>query len=186
MRWRLLALVTALLALATVASPGAHATGALDGVTVAVEPRETSVVLGDSIDLGIRVTNAGPAATAPLVLHLDATDPERSSSVDPEDWTATLSRPLGILAPGATVDVVWTVQPISRGTFAAYAVALSADVDGIAASNLARVVVVDRRSLNPGGVLPVSVGAPTIIGLLLLVQFRRARAGAPRPSSRSI
>lgn len=184
MRRLLLGLTAALLALACLA-PTAHATTALDDVSVSVEPRDPSIDLGDSIDLAISVTNTGSAPTEPLVVHLDVTDPEQSTSVDPEDWTPTLSKKVGVLAPGGTTVVGWTIQPISGGTFAAYAVALSAGVDRIAASNVVQVAVADRRSLNPGGILPVAVAAPSIIGLLLLLQIRRARGAGPREPART-
>lgn len=154
-------------------------------VTVSVEPTTSSIMLGESLDLHVTVTNNATAPIPELVVHLDVTDPTISTSVDPEDWTSTLTRPVGVLAPQATITLDWTVQPIAGGTFAVYAVALSADQAAVSPSNILRVEVQDRRVLNPGGILPVALGAPALVGALLVLQLRLVRRthrrGPPRP-----
>jgi hypothetical protein len=113
-----------------------------------------------------------------LVLHLDILDPDSDRSVDPEDWTTTLTRGIAELSPGGSTEVPWTVQPISAGTFSAYAVVVRPAGAGLSASNVAEVVVEDQRSLNPGNILPLSIGAPLVIGGALLVQLRAGRRSA--------
>lgn len=146
-----------------------------DSVVVAIEPLSSSVVLGEHLDVQVSVTNNGADATPPLVVHIDITKPDEATSVDPEDWTSTLSKPIGAVGSDKTVVVDWTIQPISSGTFATYAVVLSPGVDTIAASNVLAVSVTDQRSLNPGGIVPVVVAIPVLIGALLAVQMRLAR-----------
>ena len=145
----------------------------VDTVSVRVEPAANSIRLGRSFDLHITVTNNGKTPSPPLVIHLDITDPDSSTSVDPEDWTETLSKTVGVVAPGKSVTVDWTLQPISSGTFAAYAVALSPGVDNAASSNIASVEVTGGRTLNSGGILFVSLGMPGLVGALLLLRMRR-------------
>jgi uncharacterized membrane protein len=153
----------------------ASAVGLGDTVDLVVEPTSVDVVLGQDLDLTISVTNVGSDPTPPLLVHIDITDPEKASSVDPEDWTATLSKPIGALESGATRTVDWRIQPISGGTFALYAVALSPGVDAVAASNVVTVDVADQRSLDPNGILPVAIAAPAVVGALLVVQTQRTR-----------
>lgn len=177
-------LVLPALGSALVAAPVGAATGDIaETVTATIEPTETSVILGDSLDLSVTVTNNGADPTGPLVVHLDITDPGQSSSVDPEDWTSTLTKPVGIIQPGDSVAVDWTVQPISGGTFSTYAVILGRGIDSISASNVLQVDVADRRSLNPNGILPVAIGAPAVVGALLLLQIRQSRRTARAPLS---
>ncbi len=160
-----------------IVTPWAGAQGLDETVVVSIEPATRSVVLGENLGATVTVTNTGPSASAPLVVHLDITDPAQSISVDPEDWTPTLSRSVGALEPGEATMVEWELQPISAGTFMAYAVVLSPDLDTISASEVLEIRVVDQRSLNPGGILPVAIAAPAIVGTLLLVQMRLARRG---------
>lgn len=165
----------AVVCVATLFVPSTASAESLDDVAVTVDPTSHSVVLGDAFTVQITVTNRGSVATVPLVIHVDITDPSQPTSVDPEDWTSTLSKTIGILDPGTSVTVDWELQPIAGGEFAVYAVALSAGIDTLSPSNVLRVAVADQRSLNPGGILPVAIGAPLVVGGLLLLQMRLAR-----------
>ncbi len=169
----MLASVAGLLLMLAPASSSAHTIS--EDISVVVEPTAATVVLGEHIDIRVSVTNTGSDPTAALVSHIDITDPNESTSVDPEDWTATLSKAVGSLQPGATVTVSWRIQPISAGTYSLYAVALAPGDDTIAASNVLEVNVDDHRSLNPNGILPVAIGAPVLVGGLLVLQLRFAR-----------
>lgn len=153
-----------------------------DGVIVEIEPTNRSVVLGDDLDLTVTVTNGAGRPSADLVAHLDITDPRRSTSVDPEDWTSTLSQPIGVLEPGQVGTVRWNIQPISPGTFSVYAVAISSESRAVAASSVLTVEVADQRSLNPGGILPVAIGMPALVGALLVARALAAKR-ATRPAA---
>ncbi len=145
-------------------------------ITVVMSPERSDVDLGDSIDLRIMVSNSSSSDRDDLVVHLDVVSPDREGSVDPEDWTATLTQPIGTLAAKASTTIDWTIQPISPGTFLVYGVVLAADGPGVAPSNVMTVSVTDRRSLNPQGVLPVAIIVPLAVGLLLADRLRRQRA----------
>ncbi|MGI9607936.1 MAG: hypothetical protein ACR2P0_17540 [Acidimicrobiales bacterium] len=146
-----------------------------EALEVAIEPVDASVVLGEMLEVDVRVTNTGSVATVPLVVHLDITDLSADGSVDPEDWTSTLSVPIGSVPPSATIATPWTLQPIAGGDFTVYAVVLAAELDSVETSQVLRVNVVDQRSLNPGGILPVAIGMPAIVGGLLVGQIGRGR-----------
>jgi hypothetical protein len=180
---RLAALLIALLTAALLAISGsasAHAAGATRSpgtrsIDVRVDPRDASVKLGETLPLHVTLTNNGAEATPELVLHLDVTDPTKSTSVDPEDWTSTLTKQVGAIPPGDTRVVEWIVQPISSGDFVAYAVALIPRSRTIAASNAATIRVEHQQTLNPHGILGVALGVPAALGALLLVQQWMAR-----------
>ncbi|NNF53944.1 MAG: hypothetical protein HKN03_05815 [Acidimicrobiales bacterium] len=161
--------------LAPLGQGAAAATPLAETISISVDPANVDVVLGENFDLTVTVSNDGTEPTPALVVHLDITDPEQTTSVDPEDWTPTLSQTIGPVGAGESITVSWNLQPISPGSFATYAVALSPGVDTIAASNVLQVNVSDQRTLNPGGILPVSLAAPSIVGVLLLMQMRFAR-----------
>ena len=169
--------------------PSARADDIVDTVRVRIEPEASSINLGENLALHITVTNNGARPSPPLVVHLDITNPDRSTSVDPEDWTATLSKDVGVVAPGGSATVEWTIQPISGGHFATYAVALSPGIDNVATSNVLQVAVAEQRTLNPGGILLVAIGAPALVAALLLLQVRLARRrglSPARPEARNL
>ncbi len=157
-------------------SDASAATPGLDRITVEITPVHADVALGDTIEMRVTITNSSEVARDDLVAHIDVTSPDRGGSVDPEDWTATLSKPVGQLAAGASATIDWSIQPISPGTFQVYAVALAADADDVAGSNVLMVSVTDQRSLNPQGVLPVVLIVPAAVGALFFSRLRRNRA----------
>ena len=170
-------LLTLLLATICFGAVGSHtAAQSLDEVVVEVTPLTAQVALGDTIDLDVTVTNTSGAARNDLIAHIDVTSPDRDGSVDPEDWTATLSKQVGRLDAGAGTTVTWSIQPISPGTFLVYAVVLAPDAPDVAGSNVLTVSVEDQRSLNPQGVLPVVIIVPAAVGALFVSRLRRNRA----------
>ena len=78
------------------------------------------------------------------------------------------------MAPGASIVVPWTVKAVNAGRFAVYVVVLG-DGRPLAGPALdARVA--ERRTIDAGGVLPLAVGLPALLGLALLgVRMRRPR-----------
>lgn len=173
MTHRLALLLVVLAASLSTTAPAAAADG---DVVVTIDPTDVELRLGEETVLTIEVHNAGAEPTGRLAVHIDVTNPSGSSSVDPEDWSPTLTRRIDSLEPGAIRTLEWRLQPISGGTFRAYAVALV--VDGgpdVWASNGITIRVEERRSLNPEGVLPVAIGAPAAVGALLLGRLRRGR-----------
>ncbi len=169
--------LAAMLTLALAAAPAAGATGP-ESVELVLSPAQATIRLGETIDLKVTVTNTSDAPTDELAIHIDVTDPGSRSSVDPEDWTSTLTRFAGPIEPGANVTVRWEIQPISGGNFTVYAVALAAGSENITASGAMLITVDEQRSLNPEGVLPVALAAPLLVGGLLLAQQWWARRSA--------
>ncbi len=167
-------LVAAAVLLLALAQPLAATT---DGhVTIDVTPSTSAVEVGGDFTLEIVVTNTGDTETSALAVHLDITDPTGVGSVDPEDWSSTLTRQIGTLAPGAVRTISWDVKPISGGDFRAYVVVLpEAPGTDIWTSDGIALVVNEQRSINPEGVLPVVVAAPAVIGLGLISRLRRRR-----------
>ena len=168
--------VMLILTLAFISLPtAASATEIAETVTVTINPPMKTIVLGENLDLVISITNEGADTTPPLIAHIDITNPDETTSVDPEDWTPTLSKAVDPIAPGETIVVDWNLQPISAGDYVTYAIVLSPGVDSISASNVLEIGVIDERGLNPGGILPVALLMPALIGVLLIAQMRHAR-----------
>ena len=183
----LLAVMVTLASFSGMASPtmAAPVAEAISGtISVTIDPQERSLDLGGDLAVQVTLQNKGPQPSVPLVVHLDVVDPSRSTSVDPEDWTATLVKRVGMVAAGDIVTVDWNIQPTSAGRFTVYAVAVSVDGADLAVSGVLAVDVADRRSLNPSGILPVAIGVPVLIGALLLFQLRLARR--PRQANRNV
>lgn len=149
-----------------------------DPLSVVINPAGVDTRLGDTIEVEVVVTNQTAGPISDVAVHLDITDPSTEGSVDPEDWTATLTQPAGTVEPGQSVTLQWSLQPISGGRFTAYAVALHPASPDVAASNAATITVAEQRALNPEGVLPIAIGGPVLIGSLLVLRWRARRTAA--------
>ena len=148
-------------------------------ITVLVTPDQVSTTVGTATEITVSLTNNSTEATPELAVHLDITDPKKRGSVDPEDWTPELTLAMSPLAPGAQETRTWSISPIEGGDFVLYAVALDT-ISGveptvIAVSNGVPVNVDEKRSFNPGGVLPLALAMPAVLGTALLWRFRRLR-----------
>jgi hypothetical protein len=167
-----------LIVLTATASPAAGQTS--ETVSIAIEPAQVETSLGQSFDIQVTVSNPTEAPTVPLVAHIDITDPDRAGSVDPEDWTSTLTKDIGVIPPGESRTVTWQLQPISPGTYRIYAVGLSSSAPSVAVSHATTVSVASTRTLDPEGVLPVVIAGPVLVGGLLVLVLRRS--AGPRPA----
>jgi hypothetical protein len=148
-------------------------------VTVAMEPTQVSTVLGGRFNIQTEVTNTGTATTGALLAHLNVASIEGSVYVDPEDWSANRSQQLE-LQPGETRRLVWEVQAVNSGTFAAYVVVLPFGDTGAAAeklvvSPLVKLEVAPRSTLNAGGTLPVVLLVPIMLGFIAAAARLRLR-----------
>ena len=157
-------------------------------IEIEISPSRIDTQLGSTFDIEVRVSNRGTESSPPLVAHIDITDPTQASSVDPEDWTATLSQVAGVIPPGESRSLRWSLQPISGGSYALYAVALAPGQAEAYASNVVAVDVLSNRPLNSEGVLPAVIAVPVVLGGLLGLVLRRSGVGrrqrTNRPSAR--
>lgn len=149
-----------------------------DQLIVSITPTHLDTTLGDTFDVQVAVTNRSAAPVDGVAVHIDITDPSLEGSVDPEDWTATLTQAAGTISPGDTATSTWSLQPISGGRFTLYAVALHPGSSDVATSQAVELTVAEQRALNPEGVLPIAIAGPVLIGGLMVMRWRARRAPA--------
>jgi hypothetical protein len=165
------------------AAPATAPAAAPAGLGVSVSRAHVSNRLGDSFSFSSKITNTGPAPVSGLVAHLNVVSLTRGVYVDPEDWSSHRTQYVAPLAPGHSADLSWRVKSVNGGDFAIYVVVLPGKdparaPPGLAVSPAVDVHVTEQRTLNSGGVLPLALGIPGLLGVAALgVQRRRRRAG---------
>lgn len=167
---------TVAVAIAT-ADADAAATGAPAAtapVHVTLDRTAVATRIGDSFRFATTVKTTARAPVSGLVAHLDVVSRDRGVVVDPEDWSPERTRYLAPLAAGRPVRLSWAVKAVDGGRFTAYVVVL-AGRRTVAGPGL-DVHVARHRTLDPGGVVPLAVGVPGVLGLALLVLRARRRA----------
>jgi len=160
-------------ALAAPAAATADAAGAPRTVGVSLDRAGVATRIGDSFRFAATVTNTGAARASGLVAHLDVVSLDPEVVVDPEDWSSERTRYLAPLLPGRRARIAWDVKAVDGGRFTAFVSVLGRQ--GVAAGPGLDVRVARHRTLDPGGVVPLAVGVPGLLGVALLA-LRRRRA----------
>lgn len=175
-----LLLVGIVLALAIPAIPTAAAAGT--PVEVTIDRLSEATVLGDRITVLTRIANVGTTTTDPLIADLNVTSLTTAVYVDLEDWSASRTHELPPLKPGASTVLSYELQAVNAGRFNVYVVVFPTGASGgtgpLAVSPPVHVTVAGRRTLSTGGVAPVAIAVPVLLGLALAVaRIRLRRAG---------
>ena len=160
MRRGLAALAVAALALTWAGAANASVSVTVDRIGVATG-------LGKRFAFRSTVVNSGPGEARGLVAHLNVASLRPGVYVDPEDWSTSRTRYLDPIPAGGTATVRWSLQAVNAGSFAVYVAVLPADAAGRppTVGRTVRVTVAERRTLDAGGILPLALGVPAVLGV---------------------
>ena len=178
------AALVALLVLVAAASPAVASTEpAVDRVTVSIDRSSMDTRVGQRISFGSTVRNNGDSTATHLVAHLNVLSTDPGVYVDPEDWSGERTIYLQALPAHSSVRLPWRVQVVNDGRFLLYvAVTTRKGAGPVVASNDLELSATAHRSIDAGGALPVALGAPGLVLLLLLGSIVRRRRLAAAPS----
>jgi hypothetical protein len=165
------------------AAQGASTPVPASNLVVTVSESDVSKLTGESFSFTSTITNDGSVATPALITNLNFTSLDDSTYIDPEDWSPQRTMSIDPLDPGTSVTKTWKVNPILEGDVAAYIVILpksdALTTLPLTTSPAIHIHVGAQRSLNPGGVLPVTLAVPgllaaTFVGLRVTRKKRSA------------
>jgi hypothetical protein len=153
------------------------AAGAVDGLTVSVDRTAVSARLGQKFELRSTIANHGASTASGLIAHLNVLSLRGGVYVDPEDWSSHRTRYVSPIPAGASRTLTWRLSTVSPGLIGVYVAVLPANGKPVPPTTGAtvRVSIADRRTLDSGGILPLALGLPAALGVLL-VAFRQRRA----------
>ena len=97
--------------------------------------------------------------------------------VDPEDWSSRRTRYLAAIPAGHSTAVTWKMQAVNAGSFAVYVALLPKRPSALppATGPAIHLLVAKRTTINSGGILPLALGIPSLLALLLIGTRRRRR-----------
>jgi hypothetical protein len=147
---------------------------------VSLSRAQVATRLGESFDFSSTVRNVGRRPLSGLVAHLNVVGLSENIYVDPEDWSEERTKDVAPLGPGDSATVSWSVKAVTGGEAAIYVVVLPGRSPATASERLAvspaiDVRITERRNLNSGGVLPLALGVPALVGMATLIARRRRR-----------
>jgi ABC-2 type transport system permease protein len=124
------------------------------------------------------VTNTGEEPAPPLILAMNIINLNAEGDVvDPEDWSPERTQYQEELGPGESATHSWRVNAITPGNYLVYMVVLPAPnspetTSQPITSSAIHLTVTPYTSLNPGGVLPYSIGVPVFAAVLFFLASR--------------
>ena len=160
-------------ALLLAAVPAARA-----GVTVSNDRTAIATKVGHKFVFHSTIGNDGLTAASDLVAHLNVVDLSGHTYVDPEDWSSQRTRYLPSIPPGGSTALAWRMNAVNSGTIGVYVAVLPRSGAPVPPTTgpTVRVQIKDRKTLNSGGILPLALGLPALLGVLALgVRVRRGR-----------
>ena len=168
---RICVALLAVVVVSILASPAAAA------ITVSLDSPPVATTVGHRFTFTTAVANTGASAASDLVAHLNVLSNDPGTYVDPEDWSSHRTQYLPAIPPNGEQKLTWTVQAVNSGNLTVFVSVLPRHGSGtVVTSPPLRVSVGQRRTLNSKGVLPLTLGIPSLIGLAGLGVRRRRRA----------
>ncbi|MDQ2984773.1 MAG: hypothetical protein M3R70_12770 [Actinomycetota bacterium] len=161
---------------ALVLAGGAQATSR-SRVGVTVDRTELSTKLGHKLSFRSTITNHGSTSASGLVAHLNVLSLRTGVYVDPEDWSSKRTRFLDTIPAGGSTALTWKLEAVNAGSLGVYVAVLPESGAGApVTSPTVHVRVAERKTLNSGGILPLALGVPALLGALALgLRLRRRR-----------
>jgi len=154
------------------------AAGGSSSPTVSVDRTAISTALGRTFVFHSTITNRSTAPATGLIAHLNVLSLDRGVYVDPEDWSSHRTRYLAPIPAGASTTLTWKMQAVNSGSFGVYVAVLpqSGAARPPVTGPTLHVSIVQRKTLNSGGTLPLVLGIPALLGALALGAKLRRRA----------
>jgi len=140
------------------------------------------VKTGDSIEFSTQVIYEGQNLSPEMVVAMNIVNLGDGDPVDPEDWSPERTQSIEPLEAGESVTQEWTVRAILDGDYLVYMVVLptpdnpETTSQPIASTGI-HLTVNPFTQYNPGGILPVAIGMPIGLSLLMVFfQWRRRKS----------
>jgi hypothetical protein len=133
--------------------------------------------MGDRLTFKSTIRNDGTVPIEGVIawLSLVQTDKGKEQPVDLEDWSAHKAVTVPTLAPGEGIQTDWPMRLIQAGNYRVVISAVTRDSAGLTVSPFADFAVREKPVVESTRVLPVAFGLPTLLALLLVWSWRRAR-----------
>lgn len=144
-------------------------------LNISTDTTYKTIKTGDTVNFNTTVTNTGAYSSPQMFVAMNIINLAKDGDpVDPEDWSPKRTQSIEPLAVDQSVTESWSIHAILDGDYMVYMV-LVPEPNGAQStsqpvvSSGIHITVSPFASLNPGGVLPLALGMPVGLTLLLFV-----------------
>jgi len=144
-------------------------------IAVKLDQEALTVGPGAKVRFESTVANDGERSLTGLVAHLSILSSDAGVYVDPEDWSPRRTQYIDELAPGRQATLTWEVRAVTAGPMLLYVGVSRPDADTVATSATLNMTVSGKREVQAGSAIPLIVGVPAFVVILLGLVGLRAR-----------
>ncbi|WP_160119821.1 hypothetical protein [Rhodovarius lipocyclicus] len=137
--------------------------------------------MGDRLTYHAVIRNPSPTAEASGVvawLTILRVDAGHEQAIDLEDWSANKALTIPALGPGGSARSDWSLRLIAPGTYRVLVSAATRDAPVPAIGTGAIFSIAPKPVVESARVLPVALGVPAALALLLVARLFAGRRGA--------
>jgi hypothetical protein len=173
-RWKLIAPALAVCGALALAGPAASGS---NPISVTVDRTAISTSLGHKFFVRSAIANNGTTAASGLIAHLNVLSLRSDVYLDPEDWSSHRTRYLPAIPAGGSVTITWKMQAVNAGSIGVFVAVLPQNgaPQPPETGPTVHVSIAQRKTLNAGGILPLALGIPALLGALALALRLRRR-----------
>jgi hypothetical protein len=168
-----------------------HTSDAGPLLNISIDTDYKTIKTGDKVNFKTTVTNNSGEVSAQMFVAMNIINLAKDGDpVDPEDWSPKRTQAIGTLTAGQSATQSWSIHAILEGNYMVYMVLVPQpngpqSTSQPVASTGIHMTVTPFARLNPGGVLPLAIGMPVGLTLLMFVLMwnRNRSVNSFRPSS---
>lgn len=129
---------------------------------------------GDYVTVKAQISNIGNKPLNDITTYLSLMDRDNKMPVDLEDWSVEKGLYIETIEAQQALPLEWKIHLIKSGSYSLLILAVTPSSPIPPVSVITQFTVTPKRNLNPGHVLPVALGAPLLLTLiLLLLSYKR-------------
>ena len=144
-------------------------------VNVELDQNALTVGPGAKVRFESTVANESGRSLSGLVAHLSILSSDPGVYVDPEDWSPRRTQYIDELAAGAEVTLTWEVRAVTAGPMVLYVGVSQPAAGAVATSATLNMTVSGKREVQAANAIPLVVGVPALVVVLLGLVGLRAR-----------
>ena len=135
-----------------------------------------SGIAGVFVTVDGEITNSTMQPIRDVTTYLSLVDNENNLPVDLEDWSAEKGVHMPSIASGKTMPFNFKIHFVKAGEYSLLLIATTKNSETPFVSSMVHFHVSPKINLNPGKILPVAIGMPFLLLLLLSsINFIRGR-----------
>ncbi|MCX6646625.1 MAG: hypothetical protein NTY09_09730 [bacterium] len=140
-----------------------------------LSPSQLNGTAGDFVTVQAQITNLGTEPVSNITTYLSLVDNETKMPVDLEDWSVERGLFIGTIDAGQVLPLNWKVHFVKAGNYSLIIIGVVEGQDKPEVSTLTYFDVAPKHNLNPGMVLPVALGEPIVLLVIMLLVISRRK-----------